>query len=487
MTRLLCFFGTPLKRLLHARIPLPTVGQLTAGLSLLGILGLAYLYGAAVMFFQLPSCVFLDRAFGGAKAWYERGRSTLPPLPLDEAAVVRMKEGIRVDQAEKTADGFTLYTLTDTAQATLINMRGTVVHRWELPFRRVWPHLPHVQHPLPDEQVHWFHCYLYDNGDLLAIYHADGDTPYGYGLVKLDKDSRLLWAYANNVHHDVDVDEDGVIYTLTQQIVTEPPPGLECLGAPYLTDSLVVLSPEGRELQTIPLVEAFAQSPYALILTSGRRTVSPIGYGPMVLPAANASMPSALTLTNTDPKNDLLHTNSVKVLKVTQATAFPLFRAGQVLLSLRNLSTIAVLDRQTRSIAWAAQGVWQAQHDAEFLNNGDLLLYDNLGARQQTRILEYDPRTQAIPWTYSNEDSTPFCAAFRGMKQRLPNGNTLIVDPAARRLFEVTPDKELVWEYFCPLPPVPPGQRPRSHAVNSARRYRADRLTFLNERARARP
>src|SRR5579875_4063285 len=41
MTRLLCFFGTPLKRLLHARIPLPTVGQLTAGLSLLGILGLA--------------------------------------------------------------------------------------------------------------------------------------------------------------------------------------------------------------------------------------------------------------------------------------------------------------------------------------------------------------------------------------------------------------------------------------------------------------
>ena len=147
-------------------------------------------------------------------------------------------------------------------------MRGTVVHHWELPFSQAWPHPPHVADPLPDDQIHWFHCYLYPNGDLLAIYHADGDTPYGYGLVKLDKDSKLLWAYANNVHHDVDVGEDGTIYTLTQKLVSKPPAGLEFLPAPYLADSLVVLSPEGQELESIPLLEAFANSPYALTLFS---------------------------------------------------------------------------------------------------------------------------------------------------------------------------------------------------------------------------
>src|SRR5262249_54542180 len=177
-------------------------------------------------------------------------------------------EGINVDNAEKTFDGFTLYTMSDGARATLIDMRGTVVHRWELPFSQAWPDPPHVANPLADEQIHWFCCHLYPNGDLLAIYHADGDTPFGYGLVKLDKDSKLLWAYANNVHHDLDVGEDGSIYTLTQKLVSEPPPGLEFIPSPYLTDSLVVLSPEGRELESISIPEAFINSPYAMVLNS---------------------------------------------------------------------------------------------------------------------------------------------------------------------------------------------------------------------------
>jgi hypothetical protein len=186
-------------------------------------------------------------------------------------------------------------------------------------------------------------------------------------------------------------------------------------------------------------------------------------------------------------ESDLLHTNSVKVLSRSLVSKFPLFKAGQVLLSMRNIDTIAVLDRHTRRVAWASQGLWRLQHDAEFLSNGHLLLYDNAGLQRETRILEYDPLTQATPWAYTNEHATHFSAVFRGMKQRLPNGNTFIVDPDNRRLFEVTSDKELVWENYCSLPPIPPGQIPRAHAVNSARRYVPDELTFLKEVARARP
>src|SRR5262249_11499971 len=113
MARFILSFGTHLKRLLYARVPLPlpSLGQLMAGLSVLGFIGLGYLYGAAVMAFQLPSYDFLDKAFAGAKAWQERGRSTIPFLSWDKAAEAR-KEGITVDQAEKTYDGFTLYTMT---------------------------------------------------------------------------------------------------------------------------------------------------------------------------------------------------------------------------------------------------------------------------------------------------------------------------------------------------------------------------------------
>jgi hypothetical protein len=61
------------------------------------------------------------------------------------------------------------------------------------------------------------------------------------------------------------------------------------------------------------------------------------------------------------------------------------------------------------------------------------------------------------------------------MKQRLPNGNTLIVDPEMGRLFEVTSGKELVWEVYGPRP------------ITGARRYAADELTFLKGEARVRP
>ena len=121
------------------------------------------------------------------------------------------------------------------------------------------------------------------------------------------------------------------------------------------------------------------------------------------------------------------------------------------------------------------------------MDNGHLLLFDNHGWSKGCRVIEYDPVTQAIPWVYSDADSSPFFAAFRGMKQRLPNGNTLIVDPDERRLFEVTRSKEIVWENFCLLPPAPTGQQARDYAITSARRYSADELPFLKGATHARP
>ena len=461
MRHFLAFIATRLKRTSRLRVPAPrlTPNRILAALSIFGALSISYLLGAAVIYFKLPTSDFLENAFWGAQAWNDRGKSTLSTLSPEAAAVAREKEGISADRAEKTADGFTLYTMTDGSRAVLIDMRGTVVHRWELPFRKVWPRVSHIEDALPDEQVHWFRCHLYPNGDLLAVYQADGDTPYGYGLVKLNKESKVLWAYANTVHHDVDVGADGTIYTLTQRIVTKAPAGLEFLDPPYLADALVVLSPDGQELQNIPIAEAFVNSPYALTLaTKKTETVA------------------------SERETDPIHTNGVRVLNPALAAKFPLFKPGQVLLSARALDTIAVLDLGTRRVVWAAKGVWKAQHDAEFLDNGHLLLYDNAGSSEQSRVLEYDPQTQAIPWSYSNENATRFRALSRGVKQRLSNGNTLIVDPDNRRIFEVTKAKELVWEFFCPQK-----QDGKSHAVTGAHRYGASELTFLNGTARPRP
>jgi hypothetical protein len=156
-----------------------------------------------------------------------------------------------------------------------------------------------------------------------------------------------------------------------------------------------------------------------------------------------------------------------------------------VLTSLRALHVLAVVDVEGRSVVWAARGMWRGQHDPQFLENGRLLLYDNFGDPQATRVLEYDPVTQAMPWSYASEDRAPFLAVAMGVTQRLANGNTLLVEPQKGRIMEVAPSKEVVWEMLCPLPQ--PGEGSLNfHALTAARRYGPHQLTFL-EGTRARP
>src|SRR5918993_1128861 len=67
-----------------------------------GLMSLAYIAGAAVIYFDLPSSTFLRRALGGAAAWYEsRDTEALPdraPAPVVGG----------VDRPDRTFDGFTL-------------------------------------------------------------------------------------------------------------------------------------------------------------------------------------------------------------------------------------------------------------------------------------------------------------------------------------------------------------------------------------------
>ncbi len=153
---------------------------------------------------------------------------------------------------------------------------------------------------------------------------------------------------------------------------------------------------------------------------------------------------------------------------------------------MRNLDTLAVLNVETGRVVWAVRGPWRRQHDADFLESGALLLYDNLGSLAKARVLEYDPRTQAINWSYPGEKNAPFQAFLRGTCQRLDNGNTLIVDPDHQRVVEIAPDKKRVWECACPVRPLMGMAVPFRCAITSARRYSPD-LPFLKGQAHARP
>ncbi len=426
-------------------------------LSVLALVSLSYVLGGAVTFFDLPTSGVLRKAFIGARAWYEKSQ--------DPAQLVAGDPHPVVDDPARTYDGFTLCTYSPGKDVALINMRGDLVHEWTVPFSRVWANPPHLPGPIDDAKVGIYGNYLYPNGDLLAVFQGRGEPTYGYGLVKWDRDSNIVWRYAGNVHHDIDVGEDGTVYAIEQQLVYWMPEGLEYVPTPCLVDYLTLLSPAGVVLKRISILDALRDSPYRPLLSALERSAQP--GGPADVPASPAA--------DDTRRRDVLHMNCVRVLTRRLAPAFPLFRAGQVLISLRHLDTIAVVDTERGSVVWAARGPWRSQHDPMFLDNGHLLLFDNLGSPAESRVLEYDPQTQAFPWSYSGEGGVPFTTVDRGMSQRLPNGNTLIVNSWGGEILEVTQDKELVW--YCP----------RHRFVASARRYGPGELHFLEGGTRARP
>jgi hypothetical protein len=420
---------------------------------------LVFVIGAAVMFFQLPMSDLLAKGFIGCRAWFER--SVIPPPNIDQD--LPPVSVSRIDKPKKTFDGFTLSTYSAvngvSTQAYLLDMEGKVKHRWAIPFSKIWPKPQHVPTPVKDSYVSFFACHLYPNGDLLAVLHGVQKTAVGYGLVKLDKDSNVIWSYPSSIHHDVDVAPDGTIYTLQHETVNSMPAGLQFIPTPCQVDSLVALNPDGTlKGKPIQILEAFRNSAYAVHLQS-------------LEPGKNKENQSApLTLRRFDDetrKQDALHTNTIKVLTPAMAQKFPEWKAGQLLITMRNLDSIAVVDPEARRVVWAARGPWVALHDTQFLDNGNLLLFDNDGLAKGSRILEYDPRTQAFPWTYSGENWGAFYTSERGMCQRLPNGNTLAVNSKVGEILEVTREKEVVWS-FAP-----------HRFIAYARRFTAELVQFL--------
>jgi len=148
---------------------------------------------------------------------------------------------------------------------------------------------------------------------------------------------------------------------------------------------------------------------------------------------------------------DIFHTNTIEVLDGRLSARSPAFREGNVLLSMRNLNTIAVLDLETEAIVWALTGRWREQHQPTVLDNGNMLLFDNKAGEGISEVIEFDPFTQEIFWSYRGDTTNVFYSEKSGSNQRLPNGNTLIIESDVGRAFEVTREKTIVWEYVNPL------------------------------------
>src|SRR3546814_11380361 len=93
--------------------------------------------------------------------------------------------------------------------------------------------------------------------------------------------------------------------------------------------------------------------------------------------------------------HDFIHTNTIEYIDAEKAAVLPFAEEGQVLLSFRDIGTLAVIDLGSEEIVWARRGDWAGQHDPDILPNGNILLFDNLGKLGpggRSRILALAPQ-----------------------------------------------------------------------------------------------
>jgi hypothetical protein len=202
--------------------------------------------------------------------------------------------------------------------------------------------------------------------------------------------------------------------------------------APFQEESILKISPDGKVLKEISILDVIFRSKYEGVLF------------------ANGAHDTQIEV---PLDHDFTHLNDIEVLSPQMAPAFPLFEAGDLLISLRNLNLLLMLNPESEQIKWSMTGPYLRQHDPDFLHTGLISVFDNRRDGDNgkifggSRILELNPNTGQVITVYGEKDDEPFFTETQGDHQRLPNNNILITESGAGRAFEVTAESEVVWSF----------------------------------------
>ncbi len=330
------------------------------------------------------------------------------------------KVGVTAFDPNLAFDGFNIYNSHNLTEVYLIDMQGNVVNKW-------------TRKDCGDNWGHYSE--LCRNGDLLVI-------GVDQMLVRLDWESKIKWKTNMRVHHDVCVAEKENIYAIAREDKLVFWHGIV---VPILSDYIAVLSPDGKVIEKVWIYDQVKRH-------ISLKTIVGIYKGLFRLEELeimyNSNKKENYTCRR-DSVFDIFHTNTIEIMN-RDIEGF--CREGDYLISIREMDFIGVLDSKTKKVVWFwGSGELDRQHYPTLMENGNVLVYDNGFHRGFTRIVELNPLTKKIEWEYKSVPQEDFFSKYRGCGQWLPNGNILITESSKGRVFEITREGKIVWEFYNPV------------------------------------
>jgi hypothetical protein len=150
---------------------------------------------------------------------------------------------------------------------------------------------------------------------------------------------------------------------------------------------------------------------------------------------------------------DYYHLNSISLVPNNSLQGIhPAFNPGNWIISFRHGSMIFILDKDTKEILWRAiydqiEDNLEGPHTPIMTSKGNIIIFDNGRYREWSRIISINPINLNITWEYKNKD---FFSLSQSSVQLLPNYNLLVTEAEKGHVFELTPEKEIVWEFYNP-------------------------------------
>ncbi len=328
-----------------------------------------------------------------------------------------------------------------TGSIYLIDEDGRPVHRWET------------------ETAVQSHCKLLPNGNLLYP-TRDRSRIEEAGVRELDPESNVVWSFHCRIDHDFQITDDGhfLFHTIADHLAPEIAP--ELTRHPYVieVDREKNLHWEWHgEDHFAELRDLLSDSDWSYVEER----------------------------IETRYQFDWAHNNTIQIIpeNETHETELergtePVFEPGNLVFSYRSLDVIGVIDYPSGEIVWAwGPGELDGQHLPHVLENGNILVFDNGTERGWSRVIEVNPLTEEIEWSYTGSPKTDFSSPFISGARRLPNGNTLICEGAKAHLFEVTPSGDIVWEFVSPF-----SEAGSMGSIYRCQRYTEDEVAPLLDR-----
>jgi hypothetical protein len=238
-------------------------------------------------------------------------------------------------------------------------------------------------------------------------------------LARYDACGRAMWSVDGIFSHSTELGPDGNIWVPYRY----PAPKQPGVSPNFWDDAVAEVSPDGHMLKLDRVADILARNGLEH-LWRGRPY-----------------------------SDDPFHLNDIQ--PVMQSG--PYWQKGDLFLSLRNLSMVALYRPSTGKILWWRAEPWRFQHDVTILDDHRISVFDNhvlLGYPDEAvdgtnALLVHDFATGTT--------SSPYAAGFarnriatraQGRGTPLPNGDAMIEETEQGRLLRMAPDGTIRWRYI---------------------------------------